>query len=130
VKIELLRLPAARWRAESQRTPADVRKLAPFVWSSEGEYIHRPRSAQIHFWGDNFAGIKGNTATNGIAVHLWCGMTLLHKRVRFGDAPPIGASICATCEGRALANGAPDSNALKASPTLTFRPRKWRPWKS
>lgn len=84
----------------------------PFVYSRDGEYAHRVRSATLHT-----CRVNGRTHA---AYKCWCGMTLLSKRARLADAPGT-RPICATCEGRSVGAGLLGAREI-AGRAVMFRP--------
>lgn len=134
MKVVLLREPDPYWKNTSHREPLHVRELAPFVWSPKAvaPYVHRPRSAQIHDDAYNFRNIRRRGdkewTSDRLTVHAWCGQVIYHPRT--SDAVPPGQSVCATCEGRATANGHLPVDGAPADPRLSFRPRRCQDWKA
>ncbi len=100
-------------------------KSLPFYRSAQGTYVHRVRSGTVHFYD----GVAQHTS-----FHLWCGMlgsvgiTLPYPRHRpsrgdlFSDVPKT-ATLCATCEGRAVGAGQLGSRMI-CGRIVKFSPRK------
>lgn len=109
-----------------------VRELAPFVWNPRGSgfYVHRPRSATIHDDRHNFRNCRpryGSLDRSArLTVHAWCGQMIHVPAV--SDFMPPGREICATCEGRATANGHAPIDGGPVDPRLAFHPRKFQEW--
>lgn len=111
-KVPLIPYRVEGWVRPDRPHPLVIKRALPFVQRNPANYVHRPRSA--HAWPGG-----------RIAVDAWCGQIL--QAPRFLAAPPEGAVICATCEGRAVGSGQLGSRAILAGgPELRFSPRAVR----
>jgi hypothetical protein len=116
--VELQRKPWRGWRNPRSAMMTISRSL-PFFQSGQGNYIHRIRSGRVHFW-DN--------AAAHTTFELWCGQlghTGNRSRCppgRLMETTPPGATLCATCEGRAIGAGQLGSRMI-CGRIVKFSPR-------
>lgn len=121
-------VPLERYRWSGWRNPAGrqmaLTKSLPFFRTRQGSYIHRVRSGTVHFWND----VPEHTT-----FRLWCGQlgsigVTNERRYRkpggslFSDVPKT-ATLCATCEGRAVGAGQLGSRMI-CGRIVKFSPRE------
>lgn len=103
-KVQLISEKRGDWFARSTRP---LKALLPFYQREGGGYVHRARSADMHYDDD---GTRTHTS-----VKFWCGthgflyppgkQQKKHRPAIMTASPDPCRVICATCEGRAHGAG-------------------------
>jgi hypothetical protein len=91
----------------------ELRKCLPFYKSHQGEYTHRVRAGTVHWWSGSY---------HHTSLQLWCGMGGFIGRGELMHAPAVNATMCATCEGRAIGAGMTETHQI-AGRFVKFSPR-------
>ena len=105
--------------AGARRTHFSASRAWPFYKASAGTYVHRVRSIAAAYSTE--ANSMPRWERPRMCAQLWCGSFGAQNRGALLEAP--GESpVCATCEGRAVANGQPSVALLVVRP-VAFRPR-------
>lgn len=121
MKVDLLREPWTGWHnSEIGPRPSVVTRALPFYRSRSTRhgYVHRLRSGLVHYHDTPcWPGSKTH-----VSFRLWCGSNASSKHGDLLVEVPTGNVVCATCEGRAVANGQP-SAAFVMVRLARFSPR-------
>lgn len=117
-KVQLTRKPVPYFfRNHPTIKQVAVTWALPYFRSAPGCYVHRVRSGTVHIF-------KGESRHTSFS--FWCGGTGFKSPKKSGEllaTVPEHATLCATCEGRAIGSGlfVPpfiDGKAVKYSPRL------------
>lgn len=114
MKVQLLKQPVPDFFKGRVR---HVTSTLPFYEREDGGYVHRLRSAWMHYDDD---GKYRHTS-----YHFWCGQlgsTSKKKKGRLTDEPSSGRVVCATCQARAHGSGQVGTGKL-GDEFVRFRPR-------
>ena len=117
--MSMIELERRQIRSGGGSIVSNVKRSLPFIKSTRGLYTHRVRSATSHLY--TTSGLSWKVGEFHIAVHCWCGMTLLvsrRKRGQFLAEPPDGSPVCATCEGRAIGAGQLGAREIAGRPVI------------
>jgi hypothetical protein len=119
-KVQLLREKKPAWRAHQCRP---LQSSLPFYERDGAGYVHRVRSAKLHYDDD---GTHTHTS-----VQFWCGANGFlypsgtqnpkHRPAVLTAQPTAGRAICATCQGRAIGAGQVGSHKSRGVMTR-FKP--------
>lgn len=111
--VELQRTGKTHWQPKGHAMMPIVKSL-PYWRSSQGSYVHRVRSGTIYFH---------DRKPSHTALGLWCGMHgFIGRKGGLMAEPPPTATICATCEGRAIGAGQTESRMI-CGRVVKFAPR-------
>lgn len=114
MKIKLEKSRPYPWLAPEVGVSSITYSL-PFYKSRKGKYIHRVRSADVHWW---------NGEVQHVSIHFWCGSYgFLNGKGMLIDSAPINEPVCATCEGRAIGAGT-DGAPIINGRLVKFSPRE------
>ena len=91
-------------RTELHQPKFWIKKSKPFVKSTKGTLVHRPRTCTVH---------KLPSWPYHLAVHMYCGMGITGmETIFFMDEPEGDQVVCARCEDKATAKGRASSSFL------------------